>query len=122
MPFLENHEKQFRLCVHHRDFRHVLHFNKECAGIILQSPHMRMQVNCDVIISPCSVGGFISHNILDGIEQSRRTIVLLSHNFLESQWCEFEFEHSQHRLLEDAEFKMIVILMEDSKQFNKIPR
>ena len=68
------------------------------------------------------MGGFIAHNILDGIKHSRRTIILLSQNFLDSQWCEFEFEHSQHKLLEDKKFKMIVILMSKANELQKIPK
>ena len=67
------------------------------------------------------VGGYIRDNILQGIQQSRRTIVLLSQHFLDSEWCEFEFEMSQQQLLEDPNFKMIVILMQ-REELGKIPR
>ena len=59
---------------------------------------------------------------MDGIESSRRTIVILSQHFLESEWCEFEFEMSQHQVLQDPNFKMIVILMQSEEELNKIPR
>ena len=68
------------------------------------------------------VGGFIGHDLLEGITRSRRTIVLLSQHFLDSHWCEFEFEMSQQQLLEDPNFKMIVILMQRPKELKKIPK
>ena len=68
------------------------------------------------------VGGYIRESILEGIQRSRRTIVLLSQHFLDSEWCEFESEMSQNQLLQDPNFKMIVILMQKAEELKKIAR
>ena len=36
-------------------------------------------------------GNFIAENILEAIQKSRRTVVILSAHFLKSKWCQYEF-------------------------------
>ncbi|GIY13366.1 toll-like receptor Tollo [Caerostris extrusa] len=42
------------------------------------------------------VGGYMSDAIMEAMESSRRTILILSENFLKSEWCRYEFK-SAHR-------------------------
>lgn len=53
----------------------------------------------------------ISNNIVYSIEESKRTIMLLSNNFLSSEWCRFEFQAAHHQLLKDKSKRLIVVLL-----------
>ncbi|XP_070540469.1 toll-like receptor Tollo [Ptychodera flava] len=59
------------------------------------------------------VGACIAENITEAIEKSRRTILVLSNNFLESEWCAYEFKQAHHQVLIDKSSRLIVLLMED---------
>ena len=43
------------------------------------------------------VGGSIEESILAAIEKSRKTVVILSENFLKSGWCDFEYKMARVR-------------------------
>ncbi|GFY53343.1 toll-like receptor 2 type-1 [Trichonephila inaurata madagascariensis] len=51
-------------------------------------------------------------NIAAAIEQSRTTLLILSNEYLNSDWCRFEAEIAQHKLFEDSRNGLIVILLE----------
>ncbi|GFQ64742.1 toll-like receptor 2 type-1 [Trichonephila clavata] len=51
-------------------------------------------------------------NIAAAIEQSRTTLLILSNEYLNSDWCRFESEIAQHKLFEDSRNGLIVILLE----------
>ncbi len=53
----------------------------------------------------------ISKNITMAIEYSRRTILVLSPNFLQSGWCDFEFQNAHRRVLEDRSNYLIIVLL-----------
>ncbi len=42
-------------------------------------------------------GDWKSQNIIRSVQQSRRTIIVLSQNFINSQWCQFEFAQAHLR-------------------------
>ncbi len=68
------------------------------------------------------VGDWITNNIIKAVAQSRRTIIVLSQNFVNSQWCRFEFSQAHFRLIEDQAFKIIVIALDDPKGLKNIPK
>ncbi|XP_070574425.1 toll-like receptor 13 [Ptychodera flava] len=57
-------------------------------------------------------GKSIIENILDSIENSRKTILVLSPNFVKSEWCHFEMQMAHHRLFEDRRDVVILLLLE----------
>ncbi|GFU16649.1 toll-like receptor 2 [Nephila pilipes] len=59
-------------------------------------------------IAGCSV----VNNIASAIEQSRTTLLILSNEYLNSDWCRFEAEIAQHKLFEDTRNGLILILLE----------
>ena len=59
------------------------------------------------------LGAPIAENILKSVEQSRRTILVLSRNFLASEWCLLEFQAAHRRALEQRMRYLIVILLEE---------
>lgn len=59
------------------------------------------------------VGYGILENIVSCMDRSRCLLLLVSKNFLLSQWCQFEMNLAQHRLLETRREKLILVLLED---------
>lgn len=58
------------------------------------------------------VGTSIAESVIASVETSKRTIILLSENFVKSEWCSYEFKTAHHKLLTDKTNRVIVILLE----------
>lgn len=58
------------------------------------------------------LGACISDNIIESVEKSRHTIIVLSQNFLQSEWCLLEFRKAFHQTLLERRRHLIVILMD----------
>ena len=58
-------------------------------------------------------GVTITKNIMTAIDCSRRTILVLSKEFLKSEWCHLEFQAAHQKALQDRSNYLIVILLED---------
>ncbi|XP_042891186.1 protein toll-like [Penaeus japonicus] len=55
-------------------------------------------------------GEYIQNQILQSVEDSRRTIVVLSSNFIESVWGQLEFKAAHSQALQDRTNRIIVIV------------
>lgn len=62
------------------------------------------------------IGAYIADTIVQAIDSSRRTIMILSKNFIKSEWCRFEFKSAHHQVLRDRRRRLIVILLGDVPQ------
>ncbi|XP_052765951.1 toll-like receptor Tollo isoform X2 [Mya arenaria] len=60
------------------------------------------------------VGEDIAEVILNVIEKSAVTIIVLSEAFLKSRWGRFEFRRAHHHVMMTDNKRMVVILLEDS--------
>ena len=58
-------------------------------------------------------GEWIPANIASSVENSRRTIVVLSPNFLESVWGKMEFRAAHSQALNDGQARVILIMYGD---------
>ncbi len=63
-----------------------------------------------------------SQNIIKSVQESRRTIIVLSQNFIDSGWCQFEFAQSHLKLLEDESFKLLLIVTEEPRLLHRVPK
>lgn len=59
------------------------------------------------------VGAPIQENILNSVDQSKRMLMVLSRNFLKSEWCLLEFRAAHRKVLEDRMNYLIMILFDD---------
>ena len=64
-------------------------------------------------------GHFILDSIDQSIHQSRKTILVLSPSFVESEWCYQEMQMAQMRLLDDNLDVLVLVLLNDIPE-NKI--
>lgn len=62
------------------------------------------------------VGAYVSDTIVEAIDSSSRTILLLSDNFIKSEWCRFEFKSAYHQVLKDRRKRLVVILLGEVAQ------
>ncbi|KAG1665307.1 Histone H2B 3 [Nymphon striatum] len=58
------------------------------------------------------IGNPVSENIFKSIENSRKTIIVLSNCYLTSKWCTFELHMAQHKLFDDSRDSLIVVELE----------
>ena len=54
----------------------------------------------------------IANNIIRAVEDSRRTILVISQNYIESEWCRMEYQKAQHEMLK-MKHKIIPVILED---------
>lgn len=65
-------------------------------------------------------GAYIADNIIESIEKSRHTIMVLSNNFLNSEWCLLEFRKAFHQSLLEGSH-LIIILLDDTLCLDTTP-
>ncbi|XP_013382646.1 toll-like receptor 2 [Lingula anatina] len=57
-------------------------------------------------------GEYIIDNIVEKMEASRATILIISHNFLKSDWCKYEVDITQAKVLRERRGALIVVFLE----------
>ena len=58
-------------------------------------------------------GCAIEENIIDAIESSRKTILVLTKSFLLSYWCDFEYHMARIRCTESGDDAIVTIILEE---------
>ncbi|XP_071093068.1 toll-like receptor 3 isoform X2 [Haliotis cracherodii] len=59
------------------------------------------------------VGKLIVDNIVDSIQGSRKIIIVLSNEFAQSGWCQFELNLIQRHVLENGQRLLVVVMLEE---------
>ncbi|XP_041370505.1 protein toll-like [Gigantopelta aegis] len=67
------------------------------------------------------VGAAVADNIVNAVQKSQCTVVILSKDYIASEWCVFEFQKAHHEVLKDGARKLVVILMEDIPMEDTFP-
>ena len=63
----------------------------------------------------------IANNIVKAIESSRRTIMILSPEYVKSEWCRMEYQKAQHEMLK-LKHKIIPIVLEDISDIKNVDK
>jgi len=63
-----------------------------------------------------NMSAHVADTIVEAVESSRRTIVVLSKNFLHSEWCRFEFKSALHEVLKDRRRRLVIIVLGEIPQ------
>ncbi|XP_077521398.1 uncharacterized protein LOC144132681 [Amblyomma americanum] len=59
-------------------------------------------------------GGFLLQDIIrDAVSCSRRTLLLLTRNFMASEWCRLEFRLAHQRALEDSINRLVIVMVDE---------
>lgn len=58
--------------------------------------------------------------VLEGVWRSYAVVFYLSQNFVNSQWCEFEFKEADKRRRHEPDFRLFVVLAEDVNDTGKL--
>ncbi|XP_073465437.1 LOW QUALITY PROTEIN: toll-like receptor 2 [Aquarana catesbeiana] len=66
-------------------------------------------------------GKWIIDNIIENIEQSRKVIFILSHNFINSEWCNYELYFAHQRAIGHA-FADVILVVKDSVGMEDLPK
>lgn len=59
------------------------------------------------------VTAHITETMVEAVESSKRTIIVLSKNFIENEWCRFQFKSAHHEVLKKKRKKIIVVVLGD---------
>ncbi|XP_013380771.1 LOW QUALITY PROTEIN: protein toll-like [Lingula anatina] len=59
------------------------------------------------------VGETIFDNIMNSVQQSKRMIMVLSQNYVDSEWCMMEFRTAHQKVLKERSKYLIIILFDD---------
>jgi len=76
-------------------------------GLELTDPRYRLCLH----YRDFNASAYVADTIIEAVESSKRTIVILSKNFLHSEWCRFEFKSALHEVLKDRRRRLIVIVL-----------
>ncbi|XP_059057835.1 toll-like receptor 13 [Achroia grisella] len=78
-------------------------------------PHLETECSVSVCLHErdFQVGLSILENIVSCMDRSRTIMLVLSKQFLRSQWCQFEMHLAQHRLLETRREDLLLVLLEE---------
>ncbi|XP_028853733.1 toll-like receptor 22 [Denticeps clupeoides] len=63
----------------------------------------------------------IIDNIVEGIYNSRKTICLITQNYLKSEWCSKEIQLASFRLFDDKNDVLILVFLEDIPKYQLSP-
>lgn len=84
---------------------------------------MKLRVNIFFLLlnyDVCLVSA-IANNIVKAIESSRRTIMVLSPEYVKSEWCRMEYQKAQHEMLK-LKHKIIPIVLEDLSEVKNVDK
>ncbi|XP_069508853.1 toll-like receptor 2 [Ambystoma mexicanum] len=65
-------------------------------------------------------GKWIIDNIIENIEKSRKVIFVLSHSFVNSEWCNYELYFAHHRCIGHA-FDDVILVVKENVNLDSLP-
>ncbi|XP_077977604.1 toll-like receptor 2 [Glandiceps talaboti] len=102
---------------HHRYDAFISHSHKDQDWIYdviyptLENPPYNYKLCLD--FRDFQVGELIVNNILKSVEESRKTVFILTKEFIESEWCYFELEMVRQKMFDEHRDAAILVLKDD---------
>ncbi len=93
-------------------FSVFLSFQVLAAGLEQGNPHYRLCLH----YRDFPVSAYLADTIIEAVESSKRTILVLSQHFLANEWCRFEFKSALHQVLRDRQKRLVVVFLGDVPQ------
>ena len=104
------------LCYSSKDYKFVL--NVLIPNLERSEGHEKFRLAVD--FRSFELGALLSDNIINYMNRSRKTIMLVSQNFLDGNWTMWEYQIAQSRAVERRD-RLLVVLLE-SVPMRKLPR
>lgn len=104
---LEQGDVKYKLCLHTRDW---------APGVEISSEFFTMFIYDFFNISILHLTAQISNSV----NESKRTIIVMSKNYLESNWAQWEFRVAQSHAAVERRSRIIIILYEDIGDINEL--
>ena len=60
------------------------------------------------------IGTQITENIVRGIQESRKIVLILSRHFVDSNWCDFELQMASMRCFDEGKELVVAVLMDEN--------
>lgn len=70
----------------------------------------------------CSVGTLVTDNVLQALDRSKTAVILVNQDYIRKPWCVFEFAQCHLRMMQDPNFKIILVLMQPAHTLTNVPR
>ncbi|XP_055926756.1 toll-like receptor Tollo [Argiope bruennichi] len=81
------------------------------------NPHYRLCLH----YRDLPVSNYLTEAIVEAMESSRRTVLVLSENFIRSEWCRYDLKAAHHEVLRTNKNELIVILIGPLSQHDLDP-
>ncbi|XP_067120848.1 protein toll-like [Centruroides vittatus] len=126
MAFLYSRNLYCRCCDRHLKEEEKMYDAFICYGSADQDVMLEILQNLEPTYHLCVherdwVPGYpISHQIVHSVQNSRKTVILLSKEFLESMWFQVEFRTAYNQMMEDKKHRLILVIIGNLDNVNEL--